>query len=102
MVICNGSGGTQCDDATGNNLESCNGANDDCDAATDEGFPVGQTCTVGVGACASTALRCSYVLANPATGVRLAASTFSAGPEAELSAPARSGERDVIGNARLA
>ncbi len=34
--------------------ERCgDGADNDCDGQTDEGFPVGQTCEVGVGACRS-------------------------------------------------
>jgi len=36
------------------NPESCNGADDDCDALTDEGFNLGQPCSAGVGACASS------------------------------------------------
>ncbi|MBM4380130.1 MAG: hypothetical protein FJ086_12680, partial [Deltaproteobacteria bacterium] len=32
--------------------ESCNGADDDCDGAVDDGFNVGQPCTLGQGACA--------------------------------------------------
>lgn len=31
--------------------ETCNGADDDCDGAIDEGFNVGSACTAGVGAC---------------------------------------------------
>jgi hypothetical protein len=31
--------------------ETCNDADDDCDGAIDETFPVGDACTVGVGAC---------------------------------------------------
>jgi hypothetical protein len=32
-------------------IETCNGADDDCDGLTDEGFNVGQTCSAGIGAC---------------------------------------------------
>ncbi len=32
--------------------EQCNGLDDDCDGATDEAFPVGDACGVGIGACA--------------------------------------------------
>ena len=32
--------------------ESCNGVDDDCDGTVDDGFGVGQPCSVGVGACA--------------------------------------------------
>jgi hypothetical protein len=34
--------------------EACNGVDDDCNGMTDEGFSLGTTCTVGVGACAAT------------------------------------------------
>jgi hypothetical protein len=34
-----------------------NGLDDDCDTQTDEGFPVGQACTVGTGACARSGTR---------------------------------------------
>ena len=34
--------------------ESCNGKDDDCDGQTDEDFPIGKTCTVGLGICQST------------------------------------------------
>ena len=33
-------------------VERCNGADDDCDSLVDEGFGVGEICTVGVGQCA--------------------------------------------------
>jgi hypothetical protein len=42
---------TVCSDATATTSETCNGNDDDCDGATDEGFDVGGTCTSGVGAC---------------------------------------------------
>lgn len=34
--------------------ESCNGIDDNCNLQTDEGFDVGQACSVGIGSCAST------------------------------------------------
>ncbi|HYH99439.1 MopE-related protein [Hyalangium sp.] len=34
--------------------ESCNGADDDCNSCVDEGFNIGQVCTVGVGPCESS------------------------------------------------
>ena len=43
--ICNGTPGTP-------QTESCNAIDDNCDGTVDEGFDVGDTCTVGVGACA--------------------------------------------------
>ncbi|HVV85545.1 MAG TPA: MopE-related protein [Kofleriaceae bacterium] len=41
---CNAAGGVTCSDTTGDNVEVCNGLNDDCDGATDEGFDVGMMC----------------------------------------------------------
>jgi hypothetical protein len=51
VVQCNGAGGTTCTDATGTTTDFCNGANEDCDGATDEGYGVGNSCSAGVGAC---------------------------------------------------
>ena len=44
MFQCAPGGGVTCSDASGDNLEVCNGLNDDCDAMTDEGFGLGATC----------------------------------------------------------
>ncbi|RYE87757.1 MAG: hypothetical protein EOO75_14070, partial [Myxococcales bacterium] len=35
----------------GSQVEACNGLDDDCDGAVDEGFNLGAACTVGVGEC---------------------------------------------------
>ena len=35
-------------------VETCDGTDNDCDGKTDEGFDIGQACSVGVGACAAT------------------------------------------------
>jgi hypothetical protein len=51
VLVCGTGSSVVCDDATGTNVETCNSVNDDCDGTTDEGFPVGATCMVGVGAC---------------------------------------------------
>jgi hypothetical protein len=41
-------------------VEQCNGRDDDCDAAIDEGFGVGRSCTAGVGSCANVGtVRCT-------------------------------------------
>jgi hypothetical protein len=57
MVVCNGAGGTTCDDMTSDTVEICNGLDDDCQNGADDTFPVGQACSVGVGACATTGMR---------------------------------------------
>ncbi|MBU2260275.1 hypothetical protein KKC44_06780, partial [Patescibacteria group bacterium] len=44
-------GGQVCTDETGDNVEACNGLDDDCDTEVDEDFPLGNECTVGTGAC---------------------------------------------------
>jgi len=44
VVQCGVSGGTQCSDVSGTNVELCNGSDDDCDGATDEGFVLGGAC----------------------------------------------------------
>jgi hypothetical protein len=54
--MCNGSGGTSCSDATGDDVESCNGVDDDCDGNVDEGNPGGGVICAGavdVGTCIS-------------------------------------------------
>jgi hypothetical protein len=52
VTICAGDGTTTCGDVTGTTTERCNGVDDDCQNGVDDGFPVGQACTAGVGACA--------------------------------------------------
>ncbi len=50
---CDAEAGAQCDAAPGvPQLERCNGADDDCDGRTDEGFELDVECAVGLGACA--------------------------------------------------
>ena len=46
-VVCDAAPGAPSD-------EVCNGLDDDCDGDEDEGFPIGEACTVGEGACAGT------------------------------------------------
>jgi hypothetical protein len=43
-----------CDPLEGAVAERCNSIDDDCDNQTDEGFSLGQQCSVGVGGCAAT------------------------------------------------
>ncbi len=69
-------GGVACDAVEGAPVdEVCNGADDDCDGSTDEGFPLGAACEVGVGACrarggfacaAGGGLRCDAERGTPA------------------------------------
>ncbi len=56
VIACDTSGAAVCTDKTGDTLESCNGADDDCDGTTDEGFTLGAACAVGTGACARSGL----------------------------------------------
>ncbi len=51
VIACDTGGGTKCTDTTGDSVEACNGLDDDCDGSVDETFPVGQACSVGLGAC---------------------------------------------------
>ena len=44
MVACTVAGTTTCSDNTGDNIETCNAVDDDCDTATDEGFNLGAAC----------------------------------------------------------
>jgi hypothetical protein len=51
-VVCNGTGGAKCSDATSSTVETCNGADDDCKNGIDDSFAVGTACSVGLGQCA--------------------------------------------------
>jgi hypothetical protein len=44
-----------CTDMTSNSVESCNGADDDCDGAVDDGYDVGSPCVLMPGTCAPQA-----------------------------------------------
>ncbi len=54
LTTCGAAGAIQCipDVAPGTIAEVCNGLDDNCDGAVDDGFSVGGTCSVGVGGCA--------------------------------------------------
>ncbi len=67
MIACNGTGGASCSDTTGDSVEVCNGADDDCDGNVDEGNPGGGVACAGAAdhgtcvsrtACISGALVC--------------------------------------------
>jgi len=53
VKVCKGDGtGTECSVNPGTpSTEVCNGLDDDCDGTIDNGFDVGDPCSVGVGAC---------------------------------------------------
>jgi hypothetical protein len=79
FVVCDALGGTKCSDISGNDVELCNGVDDDCKNGIDDTFPLGQPCSVGLGACArSGQLICNGVH----TGTTCSASAGS--PSAEL------------------
>jgi len=61
VVVCSGDAAV-CDDATAAAVETCNGVDDDCRDGIDDPWPVGQACTVGVGACARAG---SYLCSGP-------------------------------------
>jgi hypothetical protein len=52
-IVCSGDSAI-CDDETADSPEQCNGADDDCRNGIDDLWPIGQTCSVGVGACAAS------------------------------------------------
>jgi hypothetical protein len=51
FVVCSPMGGTMCSDTTTDNIERCNNLDDDCKNGIDDTYPVGQPCSVGLGAC---------------------------------------------------
>ena len=77
MNVCS-SGSESCDATAGEpETELCgNGIDDDCNGFADEGFTLGETCTVGVGACVATGVTicdgvgttCDATEGTPATG----------------------------------
>lgn len=59
-IVCNGPMATKCSDTTGSTVELCNHLDDDCMNGVDDGFPLGQSCTVGLGTCQrSGVLQCT-------------------------------------------
>ena len=61
VLFCGSAGELVCDASPGDaGIELCNGVDDDCDGAVDEGFALNVPCEVGVGACsASGATACA-------------------------------------------
>jgi len=74
-IVCDGAGGTTCNDTTSDSLEICDGLDNDCNGSTDETFAVGEPCAVGLGSCersgmticnaAHTAVTCSATAGPP-------------------------------------
>ncbi len=57
VMVCKANGTAACGATPGvAKTESCDGVDNDCDGLTDEGFSVGATCEVGVGACTNAGL----------------------------------------------
>ncbi len=79
MIVCAPNGGTMCSDMTSNTVELCNGLDDDCQNGADDTFPIGQACSVGLGACARAG---SLVCNGNGTGTVCSASAGP--PSAEL------------------
>jgi len=52
VTVCDAMGGVTCNDASGDSVEKCNGLDDDCQNGIDDPWPVGQACSLGLGACA--------------------------------------------------
>jgi hypothetical protein len=71
--------GAECDAVAGSpTSETCNSIDDDCDGETDEGFDLGQPCTVGVGACQASGVT---VCKPDGSGVQCGATPGIPGPE---------------------
>ncbi len=79
MVVCDGAGGTMCMEDAGDAVETCNGLDDDCQNGADDGFDVDQTCSVGVGACATMGKKVC-----DAAGTGTMCNAMSGAPTAEL------------------
>ena len=67
VLVCGPGGVAVCNDATSSTVETCNGLDDDCQGGVDNGFPVGTTCSVGVGACARSGQNVCNALGNGVT-----------------------------------
>jgi hypothetical protein len=79
VCLASGAGATCSATPGGPSTELCNGVDDDCNGTTDEGFSVGQPCTVGIGACVRTgSTRCK------ADGTGVECSAVPGTPSAEL------------------
>lgn len=77
-IVCGGGGVAVCSDATGNNVELCNGLDDDCKNGVDDSFAVGMSCQVGLGQCLRSG---SMVCNGTGTGVQCSATAGAPLPE---------------------
>ncbi len=50
-IVCDGAGGTTCNDTTPDSIEICDGVDNDCMNGVDDTFAVGNACSVGLGSC---------------------------------------------------
>ena len=76
VLVCDGKGGAACNAVVGTPAaETCDGKDNDCDGAADNGFDVGMTCMSGVGECQASGVRvcdgmggaaCNAVVGTPA------------------------------------
>ena len=51
VIVCDGTGGTICNDTSSSTVEVCNGVDDDCRNGADDTFAIDMPCTVGKGLC---------------------------------------------------
>lgn len=77
-IVCNGSGGTTCSDVSTNNIEVCNRLDDDCKNGVDDTFPIGMSCTEGIGQCLRSGER---VCNSTGTGTECSATAGAPIPE---------------------
>ncbi len=79
MIVCAAGGTAICSDTTGNNVETCNGLDDDCRNGVDDPYTVGQACQVGLGSC----MRSGSMMCN-GTGSGVVCSATAGAPVAEV------------------
>ncbi len=77
-IVCGSGGVAVCSDATGNNVELCNGLDDDCRNGADDPFAIGMACQVGLGQCLRSG---SLVCNGTGTSVQCSASAGTPLPE---------------------
>jgi hypothetical protein len=63
-IVCDGAGGTTCNDTTTSTTETCNGLDDDCVSGADDPWPINTPCTAGTGACQTSG---TFQCTGPAT-----------------------------------